>query len=316
MIQCQTNADEGPIFLYMSNEDSTDDIPLLKDPSQSINILRRKIGHIPVNVAQTPYGNADSPFHGLIFVKPYVQPMVANDLIEILKQQTNIAYYMQSQDGNVTKEFRPLIGDIPLDLPFAQKLLGDADAVNLWIGNSQTTSRLHNDNYENLFVQITGAKVIYLIPPGDAYALDEKFLVSATYVKDSSQFRIEIDSSQTVLPADITPQALNAALEQIDHLGPKVLFPTVDPSDPITHNHIFKQHAKVYRVQVEAGDVLYIPALWYHQVEISDKEPISISVNYWYPADPASPIWSKSDYVRFTSAVLRGYHDDDFFADD
>lgn len=37
-------------------------------------------------------------------------------------------------------------------------------------------------------------------------------------------------------------------------------------------------------VTVEAGDTLYLPSLWFHQVE-QDGDPLCIAVNYWLAMD-------------------------------
>ncbi|CAN6635642.1 hypothetical protein TRVA0_015S01266 [Trichomonascus vanleenenianus] len=284
--------------------------------------LRETVGGMVCNVAETPLGNADSPFHDTLFVKPHIEKMTVNELLGILESdcEPGIVRYMQSQDGNLPKEFGPLGSRVPLKIDWAQEVLGEPEAVNLWIGNSQTTSRLHNDNYENLFLQVAGEKTIYLIPPGDAYGLDERFLIDATYKKLSDgKFEISIDGTDTIVAADISKTELESINKNAGHKNgsPRVLFPTVDPSNPETHNGIFRAHCKLYRVVLGAGDMLYIPALWYHQVEISgDPRDVSISVNYWHPASPTGPLWTKWDFVRTTSLVLRGYHDDSFFDED
>ncbi|ANB15096.1 hypothetical protein AWJ20_2716 [Sugiyamaella lignohabitans] len=105
------------------------------------------MGHLKVKVAETPYGNADSPIHGSIFVKPEISEMSGGELLDLLEHAKSnpSAYYMQSQDGNLHKEFSPLLKDIPGSLPFADPVFRDEpEAVNLWIGSSGTTSRLHN----------------------------------------------------------------------------------------------------------------------------------------------------------------------------
>lgn len=255
--------------------------------------------------------------------------------------------YMQSQDNNFPREFPTLIHDAPHSLEFADTALFPAkpepttaaepteptetetetetdkqqqqqqpfgpSAVNLWIGKDQeTVSRLHNDNYENLYIQVSGTKEIYLIPPGDAYALDERFLESAQYNCDMEMVvDIDIDSSSSSTTTTTTKNTTKKHAPK-----PKVLFPTVDPSDPSTHTNIYTHHALVYREVLEPGDMLYLPALWYHQVAVLDVSPVTglnVSVNYWYPACATNGQWMRWDYVRLTALVLRGYHDTDYF---
>jgi hypothetical protein len=53
---------------------------------------------------------------------------------------------------------------------------------------------------------------------------------------------------------------------------------------------------------VQAGDVLYLPSLWYHQVaQIGDDEGKVIAVNMWYDMD----FDSKYCYYMFLRATLQ-----------
>ncbi|KAF5116539.1 hypothetical protein DS838_001993 [Geotrichum bryndzae] len=231
--------------------------------------LRDTLAKTTLAVAETPLGNADAPLDGRYFVQPH------------------------SQDNNFPREFPALSTDAPHSLAFADAALGAPPAaVNLWLGRDlETVSRLHNDNYENIYVQVSGTKELFLVPPGDAYALDERFLIPASYDADMN---LVVDAAAS-------------------H---KVLFPTVDPNDPATHNDIFRRHALVYRVVLEPGDMLYMPALWYHQVgvvSVGAANGTNVSLNYWYNPAPSSGLWMKWDYVRLTALLLRGYHDDDYF---
>ncbi|KAA8917207.1 hypothetical protein TRICI_000658 [Trichomonascus ciferrii] len=283
--------------------------------------LKEKLRDCPVKVAETPFGNADSPLHDILFVKPHVRTVSGDQMIDLLmddsKKNEGIVRYMQSQDNNFESEFAPLVEDALLTIPWAESVLQSSpEAVNLWIGKGDTTSRLHNDNYENIFVQLQGRKKIYLIPPGDAYALDEKFLIDATYVydpKDPLKFHIQIDDEHE--PIKVPGSATKDMLEQISqqYKRSRIMFPTVNPADSATFNPIFKGHCKVYKVVLEPGDMLYIPSLWYHQVEIEESSGLCISLNYWYPVSPLAPLWAKWDYIRVTSALLRGYHDNQYF---
>lgn len=315
--------------------------------------LRDTLAKTTLAVAETPLGNADAPLDGRYFVQPHVRPMSGEAYFSLPcssnsssnnnnngsssnETQANpanssvsdscclpcadsgsaatpvhnstlfqpgrstprgssnkIIRYMQSQDNNFPREFPALSTDAPHSLAFADAALGAPPAaVNLWLGRDlETVSRLHNDNYENIYVQVSGTKELFLVPPGDAYALDERFLIPASYDADMN---LVVDAAAS-------------------H---KVLFPTVDPNDPATHNDIFRRHALVYRVVLEPGDMLYMPALWYHQVgvvSVGAANGTNVSLNYWYNPAPSSGLWMKWDYVRLTALLLRGYHDDDYF---
>lgn len=66
-----------------------------------------------------------------------------------------------------------------------------------------------------------------------------------------------------------------------------------DPERPDPARFPAEQHAHKYVVRVNAGDVLFLPALWYHQVA-QEGDPC-IAVNTWY--DMAYDV--KYCYVKF-----------------
>lgn len=247
-----------------------------------------------VNVALTPMGNADAPLDGL-FVQPCQIPMTVKELMICLQEQNeNRVFYMQSQDDNLNKELSrsKLIPRAPPVITESSKLLRNPpEASNLWIGSIRTCSRLHNDNYENIFVQVSGRKRFYLIPPSHVYGLHEQFLVPARY--------------------DLRGDGTLELCEDTE-LAYRVLFPTVDPSNPETFNDIYTDHCKVYTIDLEPGDALFIPCLWYHQVEIISHD-LNLSVNYWYAPSEYNPLWAMWDHLRLTSLVSRGYYDKDYF---
>lgn len=54
---------------------------------------------------------------------------------------------------------------------------------------------------------------------------------------------------------------------------------SIDPLSPDFAKYPNYQQANVYKVRINAGDVLYLPSLWYHHVQQSHK---CIAVNYWF----------------------------------
>lgn len=57
---------------------------------------------------------------------------------------------------------------------------------------------------------------------------------------------------------------------------------SVDPLQPDLKQHPQYAKATVQEIRVNAGDVLYLPSLWYHHVRQSHK---CIAVNFWYDMD-------------------------------
>ena len=63
-------------------------------------------------------------------------------------------------------------------------------------------------------------------------------------------------------------------------------------------------HAQV--AELEPGDALYIPALWWHHVESLDK--FSMLVNYWWKGSPGAPAGSDSALDGLVHALLSLRH--------
>lgn len=52
-------------------------------------------------------------------------------------------------------------------------------------------------------------------------------------------------------------------------------------------------------VTLDEGDMMYLPAMWYHKVSQScGKEGFSCSVNYWYDMDFDGQFWATNSLVR------------------
>jgi len=146
------------------------------------------------------------------------------------------------------------------------------DAINLWIGNSDSTTTLHKDNYENIYCQIVGSKDFVLLSPLETACVNEKFMPGATY-----------SSSMEIVPDDPPAQV------------PCALW---DPDKPTENTTKFSHLGRPLRVKLNPGDLFYLPATWYFVLSIlrmttsineqryhkvsqdSTQESICCSVNY------------------------------------
>lgn len=54
---------------------------------------------------------------------------------------------------------------------------------------------------------------------------------------------------------------------------------SIDPLNPDYKTYPSYAKANVYEVRVNAGDILYLPSLYYHHVRQSHK---CIAINFWY----------------------------------
>lgn len=171
--------------------------------------------------------------------------------------------YRALEDNNLHGEFSPLLPDVPAFIPFATEAFGHGpDAANVWIGNDRSVSALHKDNYENLYFQVSGRKNFVLISPLEVACVEERTLPAATYQPDGEGgFKIVPDEPKSEVQC----------------------WPTVDPDRPREKAGAWWKYCRPLRVSLEPGDMMYLPAMWYHKVsQECGEEGICCAVNYWY----------------------------------
>lgn len=123
----------------------------------------------------------------------------------------------------------------------------EAPLASLWLGN-RITVPAHQDWPSNLACCVVGRRRFTLFPPdavGDLY----------------------------IGPLDLTPAGQPISL--------------VDPASPDWRRQ-FPRYANALErarvVELGPGDAIYLPSLWWHQVEA--LEPVSALVNYWWRRSP------------------------------
>ncbi|KAG6040961.1 hypothetical protein E4U41_006439 [Claviceps citrina] len=261
--------------------------------------LRDALAGQCVNVAVTPHGNADaptfSPEHGAtVLSKPHEESQSFDDFLSYLIRQEKSAQgpgetevrYAQTQNDNFRDEYSPLLPDAQKDIPFARVALQKSpDAVNLWIGNSRSTTATHKDNFENIFVQVIGRKHFVLLPPVCHPCMNEALLKPATYHRGGGG-------------GDDDDQGLSIRLDDGADLVP---FVTWDPDNLEQNPTPLSRFAKPMRVTLDPGDMLYLPAMWYHKVSQSSSpegEGFVVAINYWYDMDFSSPLYPAFCLIR------------------
>lgn len=270
-----------------------------------------------VNVAVTPFGNADAPTPDeqgrTVFAKPHDEDQEFGQFLEYVMRQEQEQFssldgeqntrkgakggevrYAQTQNDNLRHEYVALFSQVEKSIAFARVALErDPEAINMWIGNSRSVTALHRDNYENIYVQITGRKHFVLLPPLFQPCVNEQELEPATYVRDQSQSRVETGGEHHLM------LRMDAAEDQNGAAAPKVPFATWDPDIPEANATPYSHLAEPMRVSLEPGDMLYLPAMWYHKVSQSCSEDgICVAVNYWYDMDFTGPLYSLCSFVR------------------
>jgi hypothetical protein len=142
--------------------------------------------------------------------------------------------------------------------------LADVSAEpRIWLGNAVTTPT-HLDESFNLGCVVHGRRRFTLFPPQQ---------IGNLYVG----------------PLDYAPTGAPMSLVQL-HAPDFARFPR------------FRQAlAAARRAELSPGDALFIPPLWWHNVE--SLEPLNVWVNYWWLANGA-PLGSNSGYDSLLHAIL------------
>lgn len=129
-------------------------------------------------------------------------------------------------------------------------LLAQQAGARLWIGHRSNVSS-HYDTFDNLACVVAGQRRFTLFAPE---------LIGKLY------------------------------MGPIDHTmaGPPVsLAASADAPDPQRFPHFEQIRAEALVAELEPGDALYLPKLWWHQVEA--LAPFNVMINHWWDAFSAGP---------------------------
>lgn len=244
-----------------------------------------------IEVAVTPSGRADdiASVDGQeepVFLAPATINLSMGELLHRLGESSPnnsvhkdcSVYYLQSQNSNLTTtSLTPMLKHLPENFPFAQPILSDPEAINIWIGDSRSVTSTHRDPYENLYLVLRGSKTFTLFPPVDEFALPTLSVRTGKYTFDSlnSAFSTVLDVS-----------------EDVNEPAPRLPWISADPlrsRDDLIADYPLYAHSSPRIVTVHEGQILYLPAGWFHHVqqecgiwyEDGSIAPC-IAVNYWY----------------------------------
>lgn len=221
-------------------------------------------GDSVVTISRTPGGWGDVVRDG-VFVKPARSREVLDDFLrDLIEPSAEGVPYYSAQDDCLRRELPELGHGLP-DMSFARGAFSaDAEAVNLWVGDARSVTSMHNDHYENMYLVTCGAKEFTLLPPTDFPLLRERTYPAATF-----------EGSKVV--RDVPEASVAWVAEPEDWECEKVV------------------------VEVEAGEMLYLPSLWYHRVR---QRGVTIAVNFWYDMCFNSPAFVYYQFLRRLTARL------------
>lgn len=182
--------------------------------------------------------------------------------------------YLSHQNDSLRLEFPGLMADVEPFLHLAREAFGnEPDAVNLWIGDERSMSSVHKDHYENMYCVLRGEKQFTLLPPSDVLFLYEQEYPQGRYRQRDDRNGFEVLMEENT-----------------------VSWIPVDPACPDLSRYPLFRYASPVQCNVGPGDILYLPALWYHRVA---QKGITIAVNYWHDMQ----FDFKYVYYRFLQAL-------------
>uniref|UniRef100_A0A9L0RZT9 Bifunctional peptidase and (3S)-lysyl hydroxylase JMJD7 n=1 Tax=Equus caballus TaxID=9796 RepID=A0A9L0RZT9_HORSE len=225
----------------------------------NVHSSRATVGSTEVSVAVTPDGYADA-VRGDRFVMPAERRLPLSCVLDVLEGQAQHqgVLYVQKQCSNLPTELPQLLPDVEPHVPWASEALGKMpDAVNFWLGEAAAVTSLHKDHYENLYCVVSGEKHFLLHPPSDRPFIPYELYTPATY-------QLTEEGSFTLVDEE--------AMEKVPWIP-------LDPLAPDLAQYPSYSQAQALRCTVRAGEMLYLPALWFHHVQQSHG---CIAVNFWY----------------------------------
>lgn len=240
--------------------------------------LRKKVGTAEIDVAWTPDGRADaivnvihhdSQHASQVFAMPYQRKQTFSDMLDGLGEgipthSTPAAHdcencfergcgYYSAQDSCLTKDVPQLQHDInERDIDFATHAFGSPpSACNMWVGDARSITTTHADPFENLYAVISGCKIFELRPPCDAAFLHKPALKRARWQPVSVQ------------PTNMGRNTENECVLQTEmHFPGWQLQHEEGDVEWIDEGLIDHSYGKPLIVELMAGDLLYLPALW------------------------------------------------------
>ncbi|KAL2348737.1 hypothetical protein Fmac_002737 [Flemingia macrophylla] len=237
--------------------------------------LSETLSDATVSLHLTPTGAADAlaPLRSsLCFASASVRRLPFPQALRLIAASNppNMVAYAQQQNDCFRSEYSSLAADCDPHLPWASEAVGsDPEAVNLWIGNRHSRTSFHKDHYENLYAVVTGEKHFLFLPPTDVHRLYIRQYPAATYTysEDTGEFGLELEKPTRYVPwCSVDP-----------YPSPETL------DDEMAKYPLYFDGPRPFECTVKAGEVLYLPSMWFHHVRQSaDDGGLTIAVNYWY----------------------------------
>ena len=217
----------------------------------SVNYLKSYYNEKPSTVCKIPAKHEGRMFYSDNYTKLDYESFKGRidetlDAILEAKQQLNSpAFYIAS---NLVDTHRPgLRGANDIQIPRDKHVEAMEDRVSIWIGGA-TTATCHFDALDNIACCVAGQRRFTIFPP---------------------------DQISNLYPGPLEPTPGGQVISLVDFKNPDFQkFPR------------FKDALLTAQVaELEPGDALYLPTMWWHHVE--SLQPYNILVNYWWDDKPS-----------------------------
>ena len=214
------------------------------------------ISHLIAHAGDSPVINysAESDTNGRFFYRPEMDGFnFDTELVSIPAFFENLDSSIKTRDGrafyvcsvDIDQNFSGLLPDNGMDL--SSGVFSEYPArAGIWLG-SKTTAATHFDVSNNIAACMVGRRRFTLFPP---------------------------DQVQNLYPGPLEPTPGGQVVSMFDPNAPDFeAFPKAKEA---------LGHAQV--AEIEPGDLLVYPAMWWHQVEALDE--FNVMINYWWNLVP------------------------------
>ena len=141
-----------------------------KGMNWSNKLLREKSGHAVLRVESRLSPNES-------FGRGNEEKITFSEFLDSLDGNIETSYYLTTQELSYSHEGQPSLTSPPVDgligdFPWVPKLCGNLipQNINMWFGSSKlpTSSGLHHDFHDNLYILLRGEKTVTLFDPKEA----------------------------------------------------------------------------------------------------------------------------------------------------
>lgn len=251
---------------------------ILSDGDPLETLRRHSSAEIEVNFTRN--GNADSvefsAEHGRdVFVYPAAVTLPFTSFLDMLEnaEDGDAVPYLSEQNDNLRRNFPDFIEEVEPSIALADAVFGaeKLEAVNLWLGDERSVTSLHKDYFENMYAVVMGEKTFHLFPPSDIV-----FMHETSYPTFKYELINELTETRHIRKDDLI-------LHEVKE-SPSISWIGLDPADAANHTEKFPQskYGSCLECKLRVGEVLYIPAMWYHRVS---QTCATMAINFWYDMD-------------------------------